>query len=60
MKAGPGRDYTGNFDIPPNGRVNWKKGDTFKAITPDLEQKIRENYKNLNSPGFTKGGVLQP
>lgn len=60
MKAGPGGSYTGYFNVPPNGQVNWKKGDTFKVITPDLQQKIKENYQNLNSPAFTKGAVLQP
>jgi RHS repeat-associated protein len=60
MKAGPGGSYTGYFNVPPNGRVDWKKGDTFKVITPDLQQKLKENYQNLNSPAFTKGAVLQP
>lgn len=60
MKAGPSGSYTGYINVPPNGRVDWKKGDTFKAITPDLQQKIKENYQNLNSPAFTKGAVLQP
>jgi len=60
MKAGPGGDYSGYFNVPPNGQVNWKKGDTFKVITPDLQQKLKENYQNLNSPAFTKGAVLQP
>lgn len=60
MKAGPGGNYSGYFNVPPNGQVNWKKGDTFKVITPDLQQKLKENYQNLNSPAFTKGAVLQP
>ena len=60
MKAGPGGTYSGYFNVPPNGQVNWKKGDTFKVITPDLQQKLKENYQNLNSPAFTKGAVLQP
>jgi RHS repeat-associated protein len=60
MKAGPGGSYTGYFNVPPNGQVDWKKGDTFKVITPDLQQKLKENYQNLNSPAFTKGAVLQP
>jgi hypothetical protein len=60
LKAGPDGTYTGSINIGARGRVDWKKGDTFKNITPDLQQRINENYKNLNSPTFTKGGVLQP
>jgi RHS repeat-associated protein len=60
MKAGPSGSYTGYINVPPNGRVDWKKGDTFKVITPDLQQKIKENVQKLNSPAFTKGTVLQP
>jgi RHS repeat-associated protein len=60
MKAGPGGDYIGYVQVPPNGQVNWKKGDTFKVITPDLQHKIKQNYQNSNSPAFTKGAVLQP
>jgi len=46
-----------NFE---NGQLSWKAGDTFKQVTPDLKQKLEENYKNLDSPAFRKGGVLQP
>ena len=59
-KAGPGGSYSGYINVPPNGQVKWGKGDTFKMITPDLTQKINQNYQNLNSPTFTKGAVLQP
>jgi RHS repeat-associated protein len=61
VKPPAGGTYVGGFmNIPPKGKVSWNKGDTFKQITPDLQQKINENYKNLKSPAFTKGSVLQP
>jgi hypothetical protein len=59
MKAGPGGDYTGYFKFLQIGS-QLEKGDTFKVITLDLQQKIKQNYQNLNSPAFTKGAVLQP
>jgi len=40
--------------------VSWNQRDAFKKITPDLQQKIKENYKNLDSPALKKGAVLQP
>jgi hypothetical protein len=43
-----------------NGPLKWNAGDTFKQVTPDLQQKLKENYKNLDSPAFRKGAVLQP
>jgi len=60
MKAGPHGTYSGFINIGEHGQVKWKKGDTFKVLTPDLQQKINENYENLNSPAFTRGGVLEP
>jgi RHS repeat-associated protein len=56
----PGYTYTGGQLDFKNGPLSWKAGDTFKQVTPDLQQKIKENYKNLDSPAFRKGGVLEP
>jgi RHS repeat-associated protein len=52
--------YAGGFFGFKSGRLSWANGDTFKKITPDLQQKLNENYKNLDLPAFKKGGVLQP
>ena len=60
LNAPPGYTYNGGHINFPKGPLSWNAGDTFKQITPDLQQKIKENYKNLDSPTFTKGGVLQP
>jgi hypothetical protein len=57
---GGGTYVSGSFSFPKGGQLSFNKGDTFKVITPDLQQKIKENYQNLNSPAFTKGAVLQP
>ncbi len=43
------------------GSVNWKNGDTFKMITPDLQKAIqKENGSWDTKPAFTKGWRLQP
>ena len=43
------------------GSVNWKNGDTFKMITPDLQKAIqKENGSSDTKPVFTKGWRLQP
>jgi RHS repeat-associated protein len=56
--AGPNGTYTGTLF---GGSVSWKKGDSFKMITPDLQKAIqRENGANDTKPAFTKGAVLQP
>jgi RHS repeat-associated protein len=61
VKPPPDATYTkGSISFPKAGQLLWNKGDTFKQITPDLQQKIRENYNNLNLPAFQKGAVLQP
>jgi RHS repeat-associated protein len=60
LKTPPGSTYTGGYINFKGGALSWNAGDTFKKITPDLQQKIKENYQNLNSPAFTKGAILQP
>jgi RHS repeat-associated protein len=56
--AGPNGTYTGTLF---GGSVSWKKGDSFKMITPDLQRAIqKENGANDTKPAFTKGAVLQP
>jgi hypothetical protein len=60
VKPPAGTAYTGSSISIGNGRITWNTGDTFKGITPDLQQLIKENYNNLNSPAFQKGTVLQP
>ena len=50
--------YTANLY---GGSVNWKNGDTFKMITPDLQKAIqKENGSWDQKPAFTKGWRLQP
>ncbi len=58
--AGGGTCVSGSVSFPKGGQLSFNKGDTFKQITPELQQKIKENYQNLTSPAFTKGAVLQP
>jgi RHS repeat-associated protein len=53
----PGGSYSSWINLP-NGRVPWDQGATFKGITPDLQQKIQQNYKNLDAPAFQPGGKL--
>lgn len=54
-----GMNRAGGFLQFGTGQMAWKAGDTFKMITPDLQQKIQQNYTNTSSPAFTKGSVLQ-
>ncbi len=56
----PGATYDNLSIQVGNGRVAFNQGDTFKKIAPDLQQKVRQNYKNPDSPAFQKGTILQP
>ena len=56
--AGPNGTYSGSLY---GGSVNWKNGDTFKMITPDLQKAIQKANGALDTkPVLTKGAVLQP
>jgi RHS repeat-associated protein len=50
--------YTGSLY---GGSVGWKKDDTFKMITPELQKAIqKENGASDTKPAFRKGAILQP
>jgi hypothetical protein len=60
MHTPPGMIPNGGWLQFGNGRLSWNQGDTFRMITPDLLQKIKQNYNDSNSRAFKKGGVLEP
>jgi hypothetical protein len=58
-QAPPGMKSAG-ASIPFSNPLSWRAGDTFKKVTPDLVERIKEDYKNLNSAAYQKGYVLEP
>lgn len=53
--------YTNTMGTPHGYQVQWGLKDTFKMITPGVQQMINQEYGTESTkPAFTKGSVLQP
>jgi RHS repeat-associated protein len=55
-----GQAFSGGSMQVGSDKISWSKGNSFKSISPDLQQMIRENYERSDSSAFQKGSVLQP